>query len=125
MNYSDKLKDPRWQKKRLEIMGRSDFACEECGEKDKTLSVHHLYYKKGLNPWEYSNDSLRCLCEFCHNLTNSRDCQLLEFIYQFKSNLQIAETLTNAAYYGKLSNKNQVDFQKTLLRFLKKTKENK
>ncbi len=26
--YASKLKDPRWQKKRLEILQRDDFACQ-------------------------------------------------------------------------------------------------
>jgi hypothetical protein len=64
--YWEKLKDPRWQRKRLEIMERADFSCEECGDKTTTLNVHHKLYRKGAAPWEYSNDELRCLCEGCH-----------------------------------------------------------
>lgn len=57
---------PLWQKKRLEILQRADFTCEDCSSKDKTLHVHHTYYEKGFKPWEYPDDSLRCLCEDCH-----------------------------------------------------------
>lgn len=64
--YGDLLRDPRWQRKRLEVMERAEFECEECGSKTKTLNVHHAYYEKGCDPWEYPNDSLRCLCEDCH-----------------------------------------------------------
>jgi len=28
LTYSEKLKDPRWQKKRLEILSRDNFTCE-------------------------------------------------------------------------------------------------
>jgi len=59
-------KRPEWQEKRLEIMQRADFKCEECGSKDKTLHVHHGYYERGKKPWEYPSSSLRCLCERCH-----------------------------------------------------------
>jgi len=32
----------------------------------KDLHVHHKYYRKGLNPWEYPNDALTTLCWHCH-----------------------------------------------------------
>ena len=66
MSYSDLLKDPRWQRKRLEVLGREAFTCEECGDMETTLHVHHMYYRKGWKPWDYPTDSLRCLCERCH-----------------------------------------------------------
>ena len=64
--YSDSLKDPRWQKKRLEILNRDDWTCQICGSKDKMLHVHHISYVKGRKPWEYENDLLITLCEKCH-----------------------------------------------------------
>ena len=66
VSYSDLLKDPRWQKRRLEIMQRADFACEYCGDKTRTLHVHHLRYTKGASPWEYEEKDLKCVCEICH-----------------------------------------------------------
>jgi len=64
--YSEKLKDPRWQRKRLEIFNRAGFKCEECKEVDKTLHVHHRYYEKGVDPWDYPDNALQSLCEECH-----------------------------------------------------------
>lgn len=64
--YWELLKHPKWQEKRLRIMQRAQFACENCGDKNSMLNVHHTYYERGLNPWEYPDDSLRCLCEACH-----------------------------------------------------------
>jgi 5-methylcytosine-specific restriction endonuclease McrA len=32
----------------------------------KGLNVHHTYYKKGLLPWEYPDNSLETYCEPCH-----------------------------------------------------------
>lgn len=52
-NYSEKLKDPRWQKKRLEIMARDFFTCQMCQCKDNTLHVHHRHYIGGREPWDY------------------------------------------------------------------------
>jgi hypothetical protein len=64
--YSEKLRDPRWQKKRLEVMQRDNFTCQLCDDKDTTLNVHHCYYDRGKNPWEYDIASLITLCENCH-----------------------------------------------------------
>jgi 5-methylcytosine-specific restriction endonuclease McrA len=56
--YFEKLKDPRWQRKRLEVMERAGFACEYCGSATETLNVHHGFYEKGKEPWEYDNDKI-------------------------------------------------------------------
>lgn len=65
-DYFEKLKDPRWQKKRLEIFERDGWRCKECYSKEKTLHVHHLFYLKGKEPWEIPNGFLITLCEDCH-----------------------------------------------------------
>lgn len=64
--YSELLKDPRWQRKRLEVMQREKFTCEVCKATNVTLNVHHGYYEFGLAPWDYDNDTLHCICEVCH-----------------------------------------------------------
>lgn len=66
-SYSQKLLDPRWQKKRLEVMQANDFSCEICGDKESTLHVHHKQYLKEKQPWDYLPNQLACLCEDCHN----------------------------------------------------------
>lgn len=66
--YSELLRDPRWQRKRLEVLSRSNFTCEECEANDKTLNVHHIRYRKGAKPWEYDAEELQSLCEECHKL---------------------------------------------------------
>ena len=66
MTYSDKLKHPKWQKKRLEILSRDKFTCRGCGSKDHTLHVHHFTYQKGKLPWEYENSNFITLCDLCH-----------------------------------------------------------
>lgn len=65
-SYYQKLLDPRWQKKRLEILNRDNFQCQQCGDDKATLHVHHGYYERGLEPWEYDDDTLHTLCEGCH-----------------------------------------------------------
>jgi hypothetical protein len=66
--YSEKLRDPRWQKLRLEILNRDNFTCQECLDKATTLHVHHKTYTKGKDPWEYENYNLITLCEVCHEI---------------------------------------------------------
>ena len=41
MIYVEKLKDPRWQRKRLEILQRDDWKCYWCKDDKTTLNVHH------------------------------------------------------------------------------------
>lgn len=72
MKYSDKLRDPRWQKMRLEVFGRAQFACEHCLESENTLHAHHNYYVSRREPWEYPADSISCLCEECHSEITER-----------------------------------------------------
>jgi len=65
-SYFEKLKDPRWQRKRLEVLQDRSFECEECGDRESTLHVHHPAYRKNIEPWDYHTDELMCVCENCH-----------------------------------------------------------
>jgi len=64
--YSEKLKDPRWQKKRLEILERDEWACQVCFDSGSTLVVHHRDYLPNTDPWDYPDSYLITLCEECH-----------------------------------------------------------
>lgn len=64
--YIELLKDPRWQKKRLEILQRDGWACQGCFDTESTLVVHHKRYLDAVNPWDYPDDLLITLCETCH-----------------------------------------------------------
>lgn len=66
--YIEKLRDPRWQKKRLEALNAAQWTCASCSDKDSTLHVHHRQYFKGREPWEYEVGQLEVLCEDCHSL---------------------------------------------------------
>ena len=66
MTYLEKLKDPRWQKKRLEILQRDEWICQCCFDTESTLNVHHRIYSKNKEPWDYDNKYLLTLCEECH-----------------------------------------------------------
>lgn len=66
MTYAEKLKDPCWQKKRLEVLDRDDFTCQHCHSETKTLHVHHLDYLPDREPWDYPIEFFLTLCESCH-----------------------------------------------------------
>jgi len=70
--YQQLLNDPRWQKKRLEIFNRDNWRCVRCGNGAVTLHVHHAYYKHGMNPWDYPEDSLSTLCANCHGAEHGK-----------------------------------------------------
>lgn len=78
--YSEKLRDPRWQRKRLEVLNRDDFTCQLCGAKETELHVHHEAYKKGANPWEYDNSWLITYCKYCHIIFQSFEKQKIGVI---------------------------------------------
>jgi hypothetical protein len=68
MNYSDKLKDPRWQKRRLKIFERDNWICTNCYA-DETMAgmfhVHHLKYSG--EPWDAPDEYLTTYCQSCHD----------------------------------------------------------
>jgi 5-methylcytosine-specific restriction endonuclease McrA len=70
--YSEKLRNPLWQRKRLDVFSRDNFTCTCCGNKNKELQVHHLDYIPGIEPWEYPLDMLTTLCADCHAAENAR-----------------------------------------------------
>jgi hypothetical protein len=80
MNYRQKLLDPRWQKKRLQVLEKSKWQCEICFDDEKTLHVHHKMYFTGRDPWEYDDDQLAVLCESCHELHHSKNDLMLEVV---------------------------------------------
>lgn len=65
--YLEKFKDPRWQKLRLKVFERDEWACQKCFNEKLTLNVHHINYLKDKEPWEYPIEALITLCEECHN----------------------------------------------------------
>ncbi|WP_431276246.1 HNH endonuclease [Variovorax ureilyticus] len=75
--YFEKLKDPRWQKLRLEALQAANWQCCNCRDKTSTLHVHHRQYFKGREPWEYETSQLEVLCESCHTLEHEAQDPLL------------------------------------------------
>lgn len=82
--YSEQLKDPRWQRKRLEIMDRDGWACRRCNSTTKTLNVHHIEYFGRLEPWNYPDHMLITLCEDDHEI---------EECFKYIANAKLIETI--------------------------------
>jgi len=108
MNYLEKLKDPRWQKKRLEVLEKSNFACDNCEDDKSTLHVHHHYYIKGNEPWEYDLFELGCLCDKCHSIQHSNLSELELFLLSCVLNRDSDDPKTD-----------KIRFRNTILNFIK------
>lgn len=103
MNYSDKLKDPRWQKKRLEILNRDGFRCLACGDTKNTLHVHHCYYVSKREPWEYPNESLLTFCAKCHkDVDEDRESEAhaLSMAFEMSACVEMERHILNLASGG-------------------------
>lgn len=59
-------KDPRWQRKRLERFEAAQWKCQECASKSKELNLHHYWYEKGNEVWDYPDECFAVLCDRCH-----------------------------------------------------------
>lgn len=101
--YAQKLRDPRWQKMRLEVMQRDNFTCQMCCDNTRPLNVHHNFYERGKDPWDYPLWSLVTFCEDCHQTeTDQRredEGTLLEALRQ--CGFSYADI--NALYYALMS----------------------
>lgn len=73
--YGEKLLNPKWQRKRLEIMRRDNFSCRLCADRDTTLNIHHLKYVG--DPWDVPDEFLWTLCADCHSIISANNIDLL------------------------------------------------
>ena len=64
--YLEQYKNPKWQKIRLEILERDNWACQKCGDDESQLQVHHRQYVYGKKVWDYPIKELITLCNDCH-----------------------------------------------------------
>jgi len=94
--YADKLKNPAWQKKRLEILNRDNFTCLVCRDTETELHIHHKQYKTGRKPWDYENENFQTLCKCCHLITEIfKDCGLTPLIASKLRNDKCSYTLVS------------------------------
>lgn len=70
MTYSDQLKSPKWQKRRLQVLESAGWKCCHCGKEDRQLQVHHGAYLRGVDLWDYPDEMFHVLCDKCHKRTS-------------------------------------------------------
>lgn len=97
MTYAEKLRDPRWQRKRLEVMERDGWKCRDCGNANETLTVHHCFYEKG-GPWETDERFLITVCQICHEDRQAVELTLRRHICE-KMQMQKLSLLMEFAMY--------------------------
>jgi hypothetical protein len=107
MTYAEKLKDPRWQKRRLEVLESAGWKCSSCERSDATLHVHHRRYVGGREPWEYEDDELESLCEHCHRRVTESKRRLISLLDGLGDDS--LDTLVGLAWY--LANDDRVDLE--------------
>jgi len=78
MTYAEKLRDPRWQKRRLELLQAADWTCQICLSKTDTLHVHHGCYRRNTEPWEYPDRVMHVYCDECHGMAQ----RLMEDVHE-------------------------------------------
>lgn len=120
MTYSEKLRDPRWQKKRLDILSRDNFTCQCCGDTETELNVHHKKYKKGKEPWDYPNNFLETLCKHCHLFITTLEKNIVQFEQVTISKVNLKDR--NGYVYVVLHYKNgEIFFSLSVFEYLKDT----
>lgn len=102
MSYAELLKDPRWQRKRLEILEAAGWKCERCGDSTSSLQVHHRWYSRGAKPWEYERELLAALCENCHEAVTKNHRLLDSYVNGIKYYCDAEEILRVVSYIDSL-----------------------
>lgn len=116
-NYSELLKDPRWQKVRLEVFNRDAWRCHVCDSDKFTLHCHHISYQYGKEPWDYPMDNFLTLCAGCHEIET--ELMRIEWFStaakQAKMSAVKLWVLINAFAYVKATNSEKAEEIKGLL----------
>lgn len=87
LSYGDKLKNPLWQKKRLDILNRDQFTCQLCSDTTTELHIHHKEYIKGREPWEYEDSNFQTLCKHCHEVSEYLKGDTIILVSKFHNDL--------------------------------------
>lgn len=75
MNYKTQLLADEWKVRRLQIMIKGGFRCEDCKNPfpgGRGLEIHHCAYITGRKAWEYDDELLMPLCRACHQHRQQR-----------------------------------------------------
>ncbi len=102
-SYSQKLQDPRWQKKSQLVKTRAGWKCQHCNS-TTNLETHHCYYtpmREGNEPWEYPLSALRCLCRLCHEKREKTESRIRAHMAKLRTDQidKLKEGLDSACYW--------------------------
>lgn len=64
--YGDLLNCVEWKFKRMKILVRDKYRCQNCGAVELNNHVHHTYYLQDKFPWDIDDRALETLCFSCH-----------------------------------------------------------
>jgi hypothetical protein len=96
-SYSEKLKDPRWQKMRLEVMNRDSWTCQSCYNPGSSLNVHHLKYAISGNPWDSDPSDLITLCGNCHEIETGERADAEKMLLKSLKSIALSSDLERLA----------------------------
>lgn len=65
--YGDLLQCFEWKFKRLSVLLRDKFECNDCKIRKVNNHVHHTYYLQNKLPWDIKDEALETLCHKCHS----------------------------------------------------------
>lgn len=83
MTYKEQIRSPEWIKFSAKIKEAHNWCCKACGQRqgpDSELTIHHIYYLKGVKMWEHPESLLECLCWECHKKRQSMQQDLLAYL---------------------------------------------
>lgn len=100
IRYVDLINSREWHLKRLEVLIRDHYACQDCSKMNqKYLQVHHNYYLADRLPWDIDNTALVTLCRDHHK---GRHNGKVMKVYK-KVNGQLIETVNQNTYCDRCS----------------------
>lgn len=90
MDFKTQAASPEWITRRKQIKTLDNYVCRKCGT-DEDLHVHHIYYIRGINYWEYPDVALITLCAKCHLEYHKKVTKLIYLTRKkFNRNVQLA-----------------------------------
>lgn len=104
-SYSNKLLDPRWQRKASIVKERAANKCQDC-EKPGKLEAHHCYYlsmREKYEPWEYPLSAFRALCPDCHASREKAEIRMRAFMADMTQTQMdtLRDGINSASYWFK------------------------
>lgn len=74
----------KWKRKRLKILRRDNYLCQECKRYGKMIAareVHHIKYSDEYPELAYDDNNLISLCHACHNKQHPEKAGAMRYRY--------------------------------------------